>query len=424
MKAAAIVSFLLPTFVIAQPRGYLTLKLQAILDQVTLTYGVGTGISFGLALPDAVCISEGCEKSGGHGRISLTSGDRQSDLTMAKGACLAPGKLGEACVRTSDTFAMGSTAKMYTAAAVLRLVEQGKFDLDDTALPLFDALWTKLNGTSIVNALGPLIKDVTVRQLLGMSSGIPDFDNLASRQYQFDHPDEDLGPVTEMNFIPPNASFTCKPGTCVQYSSSNYELLGLLLAQQAGKSFWDEYIQAEGLPTFPEMTSTAFAVHGVCSKYTKVHAYSNERKPAVDVYNVSCTNGWTCGNLMSNGADAAFFVRALFGNGERILNESTQREMLKTRPLEGWAAGLPYGLGAMDISKEFGMEPGELVGHSGETYGFNAITFYSRKWDFGMSIVGNNEKVKVMMGAFGEAYRVVVRHLKHLNATATSTIIL
>merc|ERR1712232_594733 len=153
---------------------------------------------------------------------------------------------------------------MYTAAAVLWLVDQGKVDLDGKALPLFDALWIKLAGTSIVNLLGPQIKEVTVRHLLGMQAGIPDFDNAVSRQYQLDHPQEDLGPVRSMSFVK-NVAWYCKPGECAVYSSSNYVLLGLLLAQQAGKKSWDEYTQAEDLPSSLKLSRTRFALHGPCS---------------------------------------------------------------------------------------------------------------------------------------------------------------
>ena len=69
------------------------------------------------------------------------------------------------------------TAQMYTAAAVLRLVDAGEFDLDSKALPLMDTFFRRLNGTSLESFLGPLIKRVTVRQLLQMRSGIADFDN-------------------------------------------------------------------------------------------------------------------------------------------------------------------------------------------------------------------------------------------------------
>jgi D-alanyl-D-alanine carboxypeptidase len=313
---------------------------------------------------------------------------------------------------------MGSTTKMYTAAAILRLVDAGKFGLDDKALPLFDTLWTKLNGTSIVHALGSQIKEVTVRHLLQMRSGIPDFDNLASRGYQFDHPREDLGPVKELSFLEPGQEFDCDPGTCGEYSSSNYELLGLILAQQAGASSWDDYKQATGLPkdVLAQMPNTNFAVHGPCSKYTEVHAYSSEQNPPVDVYNVSCTNGWTCGNLISNGGDAAFFVRALLGNGERVVRNATRQEMLKTSPLTtGWSTGLEYGLGVMDLSRMVGEQAGSFIGHGGETYGFNAQTAYSRKHDFGLSLVANTENTFLISRIAPAIYKVVVSSLSSAN---------
>lgn len=439
MKQALAFVFI-PMVVVARPTELLSLRLHEVLFNITQTFGAGTGVSLGVALPDSLSLLPGVP--GNHGVISLSAGHRQNltARTTELDACSLEGVIPHpkhehlpenpghhlpiswprSCVDPADMFAMGSTAKMYTAAAVLRLVDQGKFGLDDKALPLFDALWTKLSGSSIVNALGPLIHNVTVRQLLGMQSGIPDFDNDVSRQYQFDHPRKDLGPIEEMSFIFPVKSFSCDPGACAEYSSSNYELLGLLLAQQAGKASWDEYTQAEDLPVFPEMTNTAFSVHGPCSKYTKVHAYSNERSPPVDVYDVSCTNGWTCGNLISNAADAAFFVRALLGKGERVLKQSTQKEMLKTRVFDkkkAWAVGLPYGLGVMDFSYYFpGMESGELMGHGGETYGFTAFTLYSKKWDFGVSVVANNENGAVTRQAIGMAYDAIVEHLSALNS--------
>jgi CubicO group peptidase (beta-lactamase class C family) len=162
----------------AHSEASLETSLQGILDRATLI-SKGTALSLGVALPSR--------------SISLSSGKQQMGKSASNSADVAP----------SDAFAMGSTMKMYTAAAILRLVDDGKIGLDDRALSLFDTLWTKLNGTSIVHALGSQIKDVTVRHLLQMRSGIPDFDSLASRGYQFDHPSEDLGPVKELSFLEP-----------------------------------------------------------------------------------------------------------------------------------------------------------------------------------------------------------------------------
>jgi len=395
-------------------------RLQELIDKLTRKYSqdgvTGTSLSLGVSLPEPGLLGSAASRGLPTGAISLGSGPRQKPTPGENAAACLGGRRSETCVQPSDGFAMGSTAKMYTAAAVLRLVDQGKFGLDDRALPLFDALWTRLNGTSIVNGLGPKIKEVTVRHLLGMQSGIPDFDasTTVSRQYQYAHPDEDLGPVKEISFIFPLKNWSCDPGTCVEYSSSNYELLGLLLAQQAGKKSWDEYTQAQDLPSIPEMTSTIFGLHGKCSNYTNVHAYSTAPGYLVDVYNWSCTNGWTCGNLISSAADAAVFVRALLGKGERVVKKSTQEEMLKFVPLnKTWAIGLPYGLGLMDVGWGAQLEPGAFVGHCGDTYGFNSITGYVKEHDFSLSVVANSENANITNDAAAQAYEIIVDYLNH-----------
>jgi len=247
-----------------------------------------------------------------------------------------------------------------------------------------------------------------------MRSGVADFDNLHSRAYQFKYPAEDLGPFKELSFLPPGKTFVCEPGSCGEYSSSNYELLGLILAQQAGVESWADYTQSMNLPdaVLNDMPHTKFAVHGLCSNYTKVHAYSAERFPPVDVYSVSCTNGWTCVNLISNGQDAAVFVRALLGKGNRILTQEMQDEMLSLKPLTtGWSVGLEYGLGVMDLSKQIGLASGTFVGHGGETYGFNALTGYSREHDFGLSIVHNTENTRIVGRLLPKLYSAVADHV-------------
>merc|ERR1712232_1320135 len=247
----------------------------------------------------------------------------------------------------------------------------------------------------------------------GMRSGIPDFDNMQSRSYQFDHPDTDLGPVDGIGFLSLPVDFDCTPGTCGEYSSTNYELLGLILAQQAGATSWDQYTQATDLGTvLKKMPNTAFAVHGHCSKYTDVHGYSKEVQPPADVYDVSCTNGWTCGNLVSNAADAAFFVRALLGSGEQVVSHASRAEMLKMEAFTtGWSTGLPYGLGLMDMSKNVREPAGTFVGHGGETYGFNAMTAYSKTHDFGLSIVANTENTRFLNELFPTAYCLIAHSL-------------
>jgi D-alanyl-D-alanine carboxypeptidase len=352
-------------------------KLQLILDEGTLE-GVGMGLQLGVVTP-----VETLELASGFAYLNVKD---PTNYIRAK---------------PSDLFLMGSTTKMYTAAAVLRLVQEGHFGLDDKALPLMDSLFRKLSGTggaSIVDFLGQSMHNVTVRQLLNMRSGIPDFDDKASREFQLQHPEVDMGPVQEISFCPsPSHSNSCEPGACAQYSSTNYEILGVILAQHANASSWDMYNQSLSIPAdlLQELHHTKFALHGTCKEYGTVHGVTIDAWPnklPSDVYAMSCTNGWTCGNLLSSAGDAARFVKALLGPGERVLSADLQRKMLAVSGLtQGWQVGLPYGLGTMDFSRSLNLTDGTIVGHGGATYGFLSFTGYMKDIDVGFSIVANIE---------------------------------
>jgi len=148
-----------------------------------------------------------------------------------------------------------------------------------------------------------------------------------------------------------------------------------------------------------------------CQKYGTVHGLCTERV-VKDTYYMSCTNGWTCGNLLSNGADAASFARALLGKEERVLKKETLQQMQKMRPISfGFGKSrLYYGLGLMDLSMVAGEPTGSLafVGHGGETYGFNSFVGYLRSADAGVAIAANNE-----FGLSSRDLRKVVETIQH-----------
>merc|ERR550537_1223490 len=73
----------------------------------------------------------------------------------------------------------------------------------------------------------------------------------------------------------PSDSFSCMPGTCGEYSSTNYLLLGLMLAQASGSQHWKQYDQSSFLPAHVrrQMPSTVFPLEGKLRDFTDVHAY-------------------------------------------------------------------------------------------------------------------------------------------------------
>lgn len=70
-------------------------------------------------------------------------------------------------------FASASAGKVFVAVGILQLVEQGKIRLDDTLEMLLDMEWKYID------------KDVTVKQLLNHTSGVPDyFDESVMDEYE------------------------------------------------------------------------------------------------------------------------------------------------------------------------------------------------------------------------------------------------
>lgn len=125
---------------------------------------------------------------------------------------------------TLDTrFTMASGAKMFTAAATMRLIEDGKLSLDDTVAQHVREL-----------AGRPEASRITVRMLLSHTSGIPDFwdQTYADVRNQVRTPDQLLAHVIRRFGAP-------APGGAYQYSNSNFALLGVIIERVAGESFYD-----------------------------------------------------------------------------------------------------------------------------------------------------------------------------------------
>lgn len=124
-------------------------------------------------------------------------------------------------------FRIGSMNKMFTAVAILQLIEAGKLALDDTVgehLPDY--------------ADRDTARKVTVRQLLTHSGGTgdifgPEFD--AHRDELATH--DDYRKLYEKR--PPDFA----PGSDTRYSNYGFVLLGLLVEKASGQSYYD-YVDA------------------------------------------------------------------------------------------------------------------------------------------------------------------------------------
>lgn len=163
------------------------------------------------------------------------------------------------CSATDDVYAWGSTTKSGTATLILRLNETGGLGLDDPFVPLANPFLKRISrgAADLLTLYDHRINDVTVRHLLQMSSGLNEYDDETIRLYQNTHRSTDLSP--EWILFNSNRSFACDPGTCGIYSSTNFVLLGLVIAQATGVADWDKLDQRAWVPTAPAKRAAAFS---------------------------------------------------------------------------------------------------------------------------------------------------------------------
>lgn len=174
--------------------------------------------------------------------IAVVQGD---SLVFARGYGLR--KLGESAPVDEHTrFAVGSTTKAMTAAALAMLVDDGKLRFDDRVIDhipefqLYDPWVTR---------------EVTVRDLLLHRTGLPGTDGLWTR---FDYSTEEM--MRRLRYVKPNSSFRSK----WDYQNVIYGVAGLVVERVSGMS-WDSFLKTRIFAPLG-MNETEPLVAGILSK--------------------------------------------------------------------------------------------------------------------------------------------------------------
>ena len=143
-------------------------------------------------------------------------------------------------MRIDDQFAIASLTKPIVAAQVMQMVEAGELELDN---PASDYLPADLDFDS---------NEVTIRHLLGMRSGIPDYDEVIWNSQDGGlvgtRPRRRWTPAELLEAVPDSRN---PADVLYRYSSTNYVLLGLIIEHLRGRALADVLrhgaLSAEGL---------------------------------------------------------------------------------------------------------------------------------------------------------------------------------
>jgi CubicO group peptidase (beta-lactamase class C family) len=214
---------------------------------------------------------------------------------------------------TADTvYALASVTKVFTATAVMMLVEEGKLSLDDTVGKLLPQLPAEWHG-------------VTVRQLLSHTSGLPDvIVDPRNGTWIAETQDEALQKVSRL-------PLQFKPGESWNYNQTNYMLLGMLIEKLAGKR--TEEVLAERFFRPLGITSTTYGdsqvvVPGRGPWYTRL-AWEGNTPKLLDTVRIASIHYpdymHTAAGLNSTVGDLVRW-NAAFDSG-KLLKPATQEQM-------------------------------------------------------------------------------------------------
>jgi CubicO group peptidase (beta-lactamase class C family) len=122
-------------------------------------------------------------------------------------------------VKAETVFQSGSVGKMFTAAAVMLLVEEGRVALTDSIRKHFpDA--------------PPAWEPITIRHLLTHTSGIPDY-TPGTIDFRRDYSEEELRRIAY------GLKLEFPAGARWSYSNTAYDLLGLIVGRASGRFYGD-----------------------------------------------------------------------------------------------------------------------------------------------------------------------------------------
>lgn len=125
-------------------------------------------------------------------------------------------------VRSDSVFQIASVTKQFTAAAVMRLVEEGTLSVDDRARNFLPELDSRFDA-------------VTIRHLLNHTSGVRDYEAHLTTPYE---------PKTQQEIVAfiTSGPLYFQPGTEHRYSNSGYYLLGMII-ERASSMTYEQFLR-------------------------------------------------------------------------------------------------------------------------------------------------------------------------------------
>lgn len=240
-------------------------------------------------------------------------------------------------VRADTNFRLASISKQFTATCIMLMVYRGELSLDDNLKALF-------------KGFPDYGSQITVRQMLGHTSGLIDYESMI--------PDDYVGQVTDrdvLNYMMQVDHTYFKPGSEYRYSNTAYAILAELVGHISGIPF-EKYLKDNIFEPL-QMDNTVAFQKGISSVNNRAYGY------VVEDGEVRFSDQSSTSAVLGDGG----IYTSLLDYARWDAAQYTLRLLPPTEFAEMWTAGLgDYGLGwRVDV-----VDGQRRLHHDGSTSGF------------------------------------------------------
>ncbi|HTS38604.1 MAG TPA: serine hydrolase domain-containing protein [Candidatus Solibacter sp.] len=254
-------------------------------------------------------------------------------------------------INAETDFRLASFTKQFTATCIMLLVHDGKLRYDETLTEIFPEF----------PAYG---RQITVRNLLDHTSGLPDYEDIRSRQYPVT-PDEKIPQIHDagvLRLLEQQNAGKFPPNKRWQYSNSGYATLAMIVEKISGRSFGEFLRQRIFAPL--KMTHTLAYEKGKNEVPHRAYGHTKENGGWRETDQSSTSAVLGDGGIYTSIDDLEKWDRAL--REHTLLSEAEMQPALTPLKLTDGSTPVRYGFGwFLDPYRGH-----KRMSHDGETMGF------------------------------------------------------
>lgn len=295
--------------------------------------------------------------------VAIVQGDR---VIYARGFGLANVETATP-VSPDMLFRLGSTTKMFTAAAVVTLADRGKLTLDAEI-------------GAVIPGLGAKLSRVTAHELLSHTSGLRDEAPMFGR-----HDESALG--ENIRTFKDDMFFT-EPGSVYSYSNPGYWVAGFLAESVAGKPYADVLHELIFEPAGMSRTTLRPTV-AMTFPLAQGHAADGDKGAAIIRPAANNAATWPAGSIFSSVNDLSRWVVALMNEGRvegrQVLSPAVVAKISTPATGVPGTTGRQYGYG-LSVDR---LGDVRIVEHGGSRAGYGSTIRMAPDRKFAVIILAN-----------------------------------